>query len=105
MVLVAANDLYCAGETLAMQILADQLVDIRRIAVRNEKTREHLQCAQNLIFFVQNAEMHAEAVGMLDPVAVARLQVMHGNGWITAYLQRVMAQQGDRRCSIQEIKL
>jgi hypothetical protein len=63
--------------------------------VRDEKACEHLQCAQNLTLVVQNAEMHAEAMGMLDPVAVARLQVVHRDGRVAADLQRVMAQQGD----------
>jgi hypothetical protein len=33
LVLVAPEDFYCAGETFAVQILANHLVDIRRIAV------------------------------------------------------------------------
>ena len=103
--LMTAHDLYCPDETLAVQVLADQLVDIVRIAVRDEKACEHLQCAQNLTLVVQNAEMHAEAMGMLDPVAVARLQVVHRDGRVAADLQRVMAQQGDRRFSIQDKQL
>ena len=69
--LVAAEDFYCTGETFAVQILTNQLVDIRRVAVRDQETREHPQCPQNLLLAVENAEMHAEAGGMRDPV-VAR---------------------------------
>ena len=88
MVLVTTNNLDGTSETLPVQVLADQLVDVPRVAMRDEETREHLQCAQNLMLVVQNAEMHAEAVGVLHPVAVARMQVMHGDDRITADLQR-----------------
>ena len=92
MVLVTTNDLDGASETLPVQVLADQRVNIRRIAVRDKEAREHLQCTENLTLVIQNAEMHAEAVGMLDPVAVAWLQVVHRDGRIATDLQRVMTQ-------------
>src|ERR1700751_2840955 len=103
--LMTANDLDGASETLAVQILADQLVDIGRIAVGDEKAREHPQCAQNLVLGVENAKMHAEAMRVLHPVAVTRVQIVHSDDRITADLQRVMAQQGNRRRSIQDEKL
>jgi len=87
-VLMAANDLDGAGKPLAVQILANQLVEIGRVAVRDQKTREHPQCGQNLLLGIEDAEMHAEAVGVLHPAAVARMQVMHGDDRITADLQR-----------------
>ena len=92
MVLVTTDDLDGASETLPVQVLADQRVDIRRIPVRDQEAREHLQCAQNLMLVIQNAKMHAKAVGMLDPVAVARLEVVHRDGRIATDLQRVMTQ-------------
>ena len=85
---MAANNLDGAGKPLAVQILANQLVEIGRITVRDQEAREHPQSGQNLLLAIENAEMHAEAMGMLHPVAMVWMQVMHGDDRITADLQR-----------------